>query len=185
VQEDFLPTLKFGSALHQAVELMRRDAKWDLVQFFANFQYPYTRLYQGDFSAITILPFALDYHKSYSYSDNRHLRRTTFPTKFGPYRKDLPGYRTEYRMCISFIQKYGQALLHNDFQNLQLICTKTDLDTFIYTASHDLRTPIASIEGLLTALSDQLPAAALQAELVEQMLDRMQGAVERFQLTIT
>jgi hypothetical protein len=118
VQEDFLPTPKFGPALQQAVALMRRDAQWDLVRFFANFQYPYTTPYQGEFAAITIPPFALDYHKIYAYSDNPHLRRTTFPAKFGPYREDLPGDRTEYRMCISFIQKHGQALLHNDFQGL-------------------------------------------------------------------
>ncbi|MGI4736141.1 MAG: glycosyltransferase family 2 protein [Janthinobacterium lividum] len=70
VQEDFLPTPKFGPALQQAVALMRRDAQWDLVRFFANFRYPYTTPYQGEFAAITIPPFALDYHKIYAYSDN-------------------------------------------------------------------------------------------------------------------
>jgi signal transduction histidine kinase len=68
--------------------------------------------------------------------------------------------------------------------NQQLTRTNTDLDTFIYTASHDLRVPIANIEGLLTALREHLPAEALQADLVEPLLDRMQGSVERFQLTI-
>jgi signal transduction histidine kinase len=79
------------------------------------------------------------------------------------------------------LQEANQALIES---NRQLTRTNTDLDTFIYTASHDLRTPIANIEGLLAVLRRQLPATALQTGLVEPMLDRMQGAVERFQLTI-
>ena len=68
--------------------------------------------------------------------------------------------------------------------NAQLTRTNTDLDTFIYTASHDLKQPIANIEGLLDTLREQLPAEALQVQLVPPVLNMMQGAVERFQLTI-
>ncbi|MVN78826.1 PAS domain-containing protein [Hymenobacter sp. HMF4947] len=66
----------------------------------------------------------------------------------------------------------------------QQLRTSTDLDTFIYVASHDLRTPIGNIEGLLAALRDELPAEALQAGAVEPLLARMQRSVERFKLTI-
>ncbi|WP_394351226.1 sensor histidine kinase [Hymenobacter ginkgonis] len=60
-----------------------------------------------------------------------------------------------------------------------------DLDNFIYTASHDLRAPITNIEGLLLALREQISAsAALSDNLIPQLLDMMQGAVERFQVTI-
>ncbi|OGX90065.1 hypothetical protein BEN49_23990 [Hymenobacter coccineus] len=68
--------------------------------------------------------------------------------------------------------------------NNRLTRTNADLDTFVYTASHDLRAPIANIEGLLEALREQLPPAALQAELVPRLLAMMQGAVERFQQTL-
>jgi signal transduction histidine kinase len=68
--------------------------------------------------------------------------------------------------------------------NQQLTRTNTDLDTFIYTASHDLRTPIGNIEGLLAVLREELPAEMLQSGMVGLLLNRMQGAVERFQLTI-
>ena len=74
--------------------------------------------------------------------------------------------------------------LEREQTNLELVRTNADLDTFIYTASHDLRTPIANIEGLLTALREQLPPEALHAEQVAPLLDRMQESVERFQLTI-
>ena len=68
--------------------------------------------------------------------------------------------------------------------NRQLLRTNADLDTFVYTASHDLKQPIANIEGLLHALREELPAAVLQSDDVTPMLDRMQRAVERFHLTI-
>ncbi|GAC1377784.1 MAG: hypothetical protein NVSMB30_25360 [Hymenobacter sp.] len=72
--------------------------------------------------------------------------------------------------------------------NQQLTRTNANLDTFIYTASHDLKQPIANIEGLLLALREQLPAVGPTeteaASLVPQLLSMMQGAVDRFQLTI-
>ncbi len=68
--------------------------------------------------------------------------------------------------------------------NTQLIHTNADLDTFVYTASHDLKAPITNIEGLLLALREQLPVTAQQAPLVARILDLMQDAVVRFQQTI-
>ena len=37
-------------------------------------------------------------------------------------------------------------------KNKELIRVNNDMDNFIYTASHDLKAPIANVEGLLTAL---------------------------------
>ena len=67
--------------------------------------------------------------------------------------------------------------------NQQLTRTNVDLDTFIYTASHDLKAPISNIEGLLTMLRDELPAPAAAGE-VPYILDLMQDSVERFKHTI-
>ena len=68
--------------------------------------------------------------------------------------------------------------------NHQLVRTNGDLDNFIYTASHDLKQPIANIEGLLHALRVELPAEMPLTAPVQTLLAMMQGAVERFQLTI-
>ena len=68
--------------------------------------------------------------------------------------------------------------------NSRLSRTNSDLDTFVYTASHDLKAPIANIEGLLNALRHDLPADVLQGQLVPHLLDLMQGSVARFQQTI-
>ncbi|TDN40225.1 PAS domain-containing sensor histidine kinase [Hymenobacter sp. UV11] len=68
--------------------------------------------------------------------------------------------------------------------NAQLTRTNTDLDNFIYTASHDLKAPISNIESLLLMLRQQLPAEARQAGMVPKVLRMMEDAIGRFQLTI-
>ncbi|RYY18610.1 MAG: PAS domain S-box protein, partial [Cytophagaceae bacterium] len=64
----------------------------------------------------------------------------------------------------------------------QLERTNADLDTFVYTASHDLKAPIANIEGLLDALREFLPTEA-QAPMVPRLMSMMEGAISRFQQT--
>ena len=68
--------------------------------------------------------------------------------------------------------------------NSLLTRTNADLDTFVYSASHDLKSPITNIEGLLLALRQQLPAEAQAAPLVPRLLEMMDGAVARFQETL-
>ena len=86
------------------------------------------------------------------------------------------------------VQDLNQALQASNDElaatNRQLTRTNVDLDNFIYTASHDLKAPITNIEGLLLALRAHLPPAARDAPPVPHLLGLMQGAVERFQLTI-
>ncbi|WP_198172487.1 PAS domain-containing protein [Hymenobacter ginkgonis] len=67
--------------------------------------------------------------------------------------------------------------------NQQLIRTNSDLDNFIYTASHDLRTPITNIEGLLQALRLELPTP-VQGEEVGYIMGLMQESINRFKGTI-
>ncbi|RYY18608.1 MAG: HAMP domain-containing histidine kinase, partial [Cytophagaceae bacterium] len=67
--------------------------------------------------------------------------------------------------------------------NTQLRRTNADLDTFVYTASHDLKAPIANIEGLLDALHEYLPSEA-QQPMVPRLMGMMQGAIARFQQTV-
>ncbi|RSK34647.1 sensor histidine kinase [Hymenobacter metallilatus] len=67
--------------------------------------------------------------------------------------------------------------------NEQLTRTNSDLDNFIYTASHDLKAPISNIEGLLHTLQSELPAEHQNAE-VAYILSLMQDSVDRFTRTI-
>jgi PAS domain S-box-containing protein len=79
----------------------------------------------------------------------------------------------------------GSAIDITDLKqaNEQLRRTNIDLDNFIYTASHDLKQPIANIEGLLHAMQHELPPTGRVGE-VPVLLELMQGAIDRFSRTI-
>ncbi|SMB81449.1 PAS/PAC sensor signal transduction histidine kinase [Hymenobacter roseosalivarius DSM 11622] len=81
-------------------------------------------------------------------------------------------------------QQLAQANAELKAANRQLTHTNTDLDNFIYSASHDLKQPIANIEGLLDALHEELPADLAAALPVGPILARMASSVERFQRTL-
>jgi PAS domain S-box-containing protein len=53
-------------------------------------------------------------------------------------------------------QELAQALEESRRQNQLLQRTNNDLDNFVYTASHDLKSPIANLEGYATILSQRL-----------------------------
>ncbi len=40
-------------------------------------------------------------------------------------------------------------------RNKELVKINNDLDNFIYTASHDLKTPVVNLEGLISLLKNQ------------------------------
>jgi PAS domain S-box-containing protein len=76
----------------------------------------------------------------------------------------------------------AQNLLLGNFEELTRV--NTDLDNFIYTASHDLKAPITNIEGLVQALVSELPAEVDPQSQVALILRLMQDSVERFKHTI-
>ncbi|WP_299824835.1 HAMP domain-containing sensor histidine kinase [uncultured Pontibacter sp.] len=75
-----------------------------------------------------------------------------------------------------------QSALEN--KNTELKRINLDLDNFIYTASHDLRSPITNIEGLMVFLKDELTAADALNEDTEELLKRVVDSVDRFKRTI-
>ncbi|WP_161889583.1 CHASE domain-containing protein [Pontibacter russatus] len=67
-------------------------------------------------------------------------------------------------------------------KNDELLRINNDLDSFVYTASHDLKSPIANMEGLATLLRDVLQGKLNRED--EQVLDMMQHAVNKLKGTI-
>ncbi|WP_071885142.1 PAS domain-containing sensor histidine kinase [Hymenobacter sp. DG25B] len=67
--------------------------------------------------------------------------------------------------------------------NQHLTFANTELDTFVYTASHDLQNPITNLEGLLGVLREELPDEC-QAGPAARILELMHDSVERFQRTL-
>lgn len=66
--------------------------------------------------------------------------------------------------------------------NEELKRINTDLDNFIYIASHDLKSPIDNIEGFIHLLRDSLAGRTTAEE--DEFLDRMTTSVNRFRKTI-
>ncbi|MCJ8163807.1 CHASE domain-containing protein [Pontibacter sp. E15-1] len=68
-------------------------------------------------------------------------------------------------------------------KNDELLRINNDLDNFVYTASHDLKSPIANMEGLASLLRDILQGKLDEED--EQVLDMMQLAVNKLKGTIS
>jgi glycosyltransferase involved in cell wall biosynthesis len=118
IQEDFIPTAKFPAEFEKALAIFNKQKDLDIIRFYAYVKYPYLENYKDGYSIMHIKPWHTDYQKIYYYSDHPHLRRSNFNEKFGKYAEGIKGDRTEYQMCLSFIQKNGKGLFYNDFQSL-------------------------------------------------------------------
>jgi PAS domain S-box-containing protein len=85
-------------------------------------------------------------------------------------------------------EKEAKARIYESNQQLQLknkelLKINNDLDNFVYTASHDLKAPIANLEGLLSVLKKQLDGQQL-SEKPNAILGLMEKSIFRFQETI-
>jgi two-component system sensor histidine kinase/response regulator len=65
--------------------------------------------------------------------------------------------------------------------NEKLIKINADLDSFVYTASHDLKMPVSNMEGLLKMLNSRLQEPD---DKVKQVLEMLNKSVEQFKTTI-
>jgi glycosyltransferase involved in cell wall biosynthesis len=117
VQEDFVPKPAFVPHFTDALEMMEQEKDLDIMRFYAYFPYPYLEPYKKGFSRMVYKPWVWhsDHLKFYYYSDHPHLRRSSFFQKFGRYAEGIKPDRTEYLMCVSFIQKKGKGLFLDDF----------------------------------------------------------------------
>jgi glycosyltransferase involved in cell wall biosynthesis len=120
VQEDFVPTPKFLRPFEHALGVLEEVKEMDIARFYAYSAYPYLKPYSGGFSEMIYKPWQADTAKIYNYSDHPHLRRSSFFDKFGRYKEGIKSDRTEYLMCISFLQKGGKGIFYNNFKDLFL-----------------------------------------------------------------
>ncbi|RDV16573.1 GHKL domain-containing protein [Pontibacter diazotrophicus] len=75
-------------------------------------------------------------------------------------------------------KKAQKALLD---KNHDLVRINADLDSFVYLASHDLKSPVANMEGLLVALREEMAAPD---GAVEPVLERLETSVRKINRTI-
>jgi PAS domain S-box-containing protein len=81
-------------------------------------------------------------------------------------------------------QELSEVNMELTEKNGQLIRTNNDLDTFIYTASHDLKAPVLNIEGLIKNLERKLEREEVLKEDDHQMINMIHHSILRFKATI-
>jgi PAS domain S-box-containing protein len=85
--------------------------------------------------------------------------------------------------------KASHAQLQSGYQELmavnqRLAKANADLDNFVYTASHDLKSPIANIEGLINVLITQLRKKGWLDSFTLSLTDMIHSSIARFKETI-
>ncbi|HEX8547384.1 MAG TPA: PAS domain S-box protein [Cytophagaceae bacterium] len=94
----------------------------------------------------------------------------------------------EQKIAIEGLGKAKQQLQVMNYElsnkNEELRKTNNDLDSFIYTASHDLKSPISNIEGLITALPETLSEEIRNREDYVSIMQMIQHSINRFKNTI-
>lgn len=118
VQEDFIPMDVFPTHFSDAMEIMNDEADMDIIRFYAYGPYPYLKPYKKGYSLMIYKPWFMNKDKIYNYSDHPHLRRSTFFDRFGKYSEGIKSDKTEYEMCLSFIQNKGRGLFYDQYDSL-------------------------------------------------------------------
>lgn len=71
-----------------------------------------------------------------------------------------------------------------EIMNNELKRVNTDLDNFVYSASHDLIAPVSNIEGLISTLNESLGDLPEKDETVMLVLELIKKSINRFKGTI-
>ena len=87
---------------------------------------------------------------------------------------------TELVVSRKQVQEINQELSRT---NVELRQTNTDLDNFVYTASHDLKAPIANLEGLTNDLKYNLQGRIEPEE--HYLLELLAGSINKLKGTIS
>lgn len=87
---------------------------------------------------------------------------------------DLATLNEEFRVSNDELQE----------ANSQLARTNDELDTFVYTASHDLQAPVNNLRGLVKLLENRLPVQVRQTENLDSLLELIKASLARFGQTL-
>ncbi|MFD1186002.1 sensor histidine kinase [Pontibacter rugosus] len=83
------------------------------------------------------------------------------------------------------LERVQQANLELDTRNRALASANFDLDSFVYTASHDLKSPVYNMQGLLDELDGTLTEESIDSRKVSRIVQMMRSTVKRFTTSIS
>jgi len=85
---------------------------------------------------------------------------------------------------LDLLERSYQSNIDLHKMNNSLTKVNQELDNFVYTASHDLKSPISNIEGLLEVLTEELTAENFNREQINKIVYLMKSSVNSFNLTL-
>ena len=110
---------------------------------------------------------------------------------------EVQACKVNHHLMITFIDITESTLLKKNLENKviertlelthtnnQLVKINSDLDNFIYTASHDLKAPISNIEGLLEMLKQSIASDCTVNSDVQVIISMFASSINRFKATI-
>ena len=88
--------------------------------------------------------------------------------------------KTHYLVSAIDNTKRKEAELKLAIQNKELSKTNSELDRFVYSASHELRAPLASILGLINIIlsEEKEPGLVFKLEMMEQSVKRLDSFIK-------
>ena len=79
------------------------------------------------------------------------------------------------------ITKRKNAEINLEKQNKELLKTNKELDRFVYSVSHDLRSPLTSIQGLISIIEDESkePETLEHVEMIKSSINRLDEFIRK------
>ena len=86
---------------------------------------------------------------------------------------------------LNLLERSHKVNLDLSHRNKILTDVNNDLDNFVYTASHDLKSPIANITALIDVLSSTLEKETLDRGKIGKVIELMKTSLNRFSFTLS
>lgn len=100
-------------------------------------------------------------------------------------RKEVEKINQELENANQYIRRLNQELEDKVKERTkELMKINNDLDSFIYTASHDLKAPINNIEGLMNAFYDCMGEETKKSPEVQELKKLIDESIDRFKNTL-
>ncbi|WKN33300.1 ATP-binding protein [Porifericola rhodea] len=99
--------------------------------------------------------------------------------------KDEEGKVTGIIVVATDVSEQVRVRKELEDKHEELLKINSDLDNFIYMASHDLKAPITNIESLMTALNKLLSPEKINFQRTGKIMEMVEKSIHRFKATIT
>ncbi len=158
---DEILTLAFGSPIEKGSNVLSVATKEEIINFYKDC---YERAFAGE-----------------TFTEIQHMEipfESWMEVSFYPIRKGEEVIGTACHSRNITDRKMAELKLKQ--QNIELVKTNTELDRFVYSVSHDLRSPLTSILGLLSFIEEESQESDTleHAKMIRSSINRLDGFIK-------